>query len=74
MSRFILAILLVPFTIPVTVAHDDISLIDDVPPVKTVKSEIPQTLDLPTPKPPPPKPEVKASTKTSEAKKKPKKK
>jgi hypothetical protein len=68
MSRFILAMLLVPFAIPVTVlAHDETAL------VETVKSEIPQTLDLPTPKPPP-KPEVKASTKTSEAKKKPKKK
>jgi hypothetical protein len=72
MSRFILAILVVPFANPVTVlAHDDISTVDSVPPVKTVKSEIPQALDAPKP---PPKPEVKASTKTSEAKKKPKKK
>jgi len=75
MSHFILAILLVSFTISVTVlAHDDISRIEYVPPVKTVKSEIPQTLDPPAPKPSPPKHEAKATTKTSEAKKKPKKK
>ena len=73
MSRFILAIVLVPFAIPVTVvAHDDISRLEYVPPVKTVKSEIPHTLDLPAPKPSPPKPEAKA--KTPQAKKKPKKK
>ena len=75
MSRFILAILLVPFAIPVTVlAHDDISLIDEVPPVKTVKSQIPQNLDLPAPKPSPPEAEAKPTTKTSEAKKKPQEK
>ncbi len=68
MPRFILAILLASLTIPVTVLADDEAAL-----VETVKSEIPQTLDLPTPQPPP-KPEVKASTKTSEAKKKPKKK
>ena len=67
MPRFLLAILLASLTIPVTVLADDEAAL-----VETVKSEIPQTLDLPTPQPPP-KPEVKASTKTSEAKKKPKK-
>jgi hypothetical protein len=70
MSRFILAILLLPFGIPVTV----LAQIDGSPPVKTVKSEIPQTLDLPAPKPPPPKREAKAGTKTPETKKKSKKK
>ena len=75
MSRFILAMLLVPFAIPVTaLGHDEISRVEYVPPVKTVKSEIPQTLDLPAPKPSLPKPEAKTSTKTSETKKKPKKK
>ena len=73
MSRFILAILLVPFAIPVAVlAHDLLPWGDSVPPVKTVKSEIPQTLDRPAPKPAQPKPEAKA--KTPGAKKKPKKK
>jgi len=73
MSRFILAILLVPFAIPVAMlAHYYISRFEYVPTVKTVKSEIPQTLDPPASKPSPPKPE--ATTKTSEAKKKPKKK
>jgi hypothetical protein len=68
MSRFIFAMLLVAFAIPVTVLAQD-----ETPTVETMKSKIPQTLDPPTPKPPP-KPDVKASTKTSEAKKKPKKK
>ena len=65
MSRFILAILLVPFA-PVTILADDESAI-----VETVKSQIPQTLDAP--KTPRPKPEDKTSTKTSGAKKKSKK-
>jgi len=58
----------VPFGIPFAV----LAQIDGRPPIKTVKSEIPQTLDLPAPKPSPPKPEAKA--KTPDAKKKPKKK
>ncbi|HTM13045.1 MAG TPA: hypothetical protein VL127_09035 [Bryobacteraceae bacterium] len=69
MSRFILAILLVPFAIPVAVLARS-----EMPPVETVKSEIPKTLDLPAPKPSPPKTEAKATTKTPEAEKKPKKK
>ena len=67
MSGFIFAMLLVSFDIPVTVRVDD-----GPAPVETVKSEIPQTLNLPTPQVP--KSEAKASTKTSKAKKKPKKK
>ncbi len=60
MSRFIFAMLLVPFAIPVTVLSQD-----ETAPVETVKSKIPQALDPPAPKRPP-KPGVNANTETSE--------
>jgi hypothetical protein len=76
MSRFTLAMILVPFAWAATLFADDSS-----PPVPTVKSEIPQTLNLSLPSHdlgslalPVPKPAAKASAKKSKPTKKPKKK